>query len=209
MKASSRFIGVDFETSGLNPRGGHFPVQIGVSIFDDSAPLGVRMISTLIARQHPRLYKIDPDAMAVHGIPLEQLENAPSCADVDRVLVEQMADHTAEHGAGNLIAVGWNVGTFDMVFAEVFLPRFRALFSYRSFDLNAACMTIGGADYQAVKKSCYQVCEASASLSRQAGAPLAEAHDAGRDAWDALVTARHLWRMTEERSTSPDEILGL
>lgn len=204
MKASLRFIGIDFETTGLNPAKGHVPIQVGLASFN-STQTGppILWVSTMIGWQ-PGSYQCDPVAMNVHGFkPADfDLDVAPSRRDVDDDCCETLAPiaDLFDDGTG-LIPVGWNVGSFDMAFCSAHLPRLRSRFGYRAFDLNSACFAIAGADAAAMKAElksyAVDLCRANGDEARP--------HHAGWDAWEALVCAQRIWSMVENRQVPPGE----
>ena len=132
------FVGLDGEMTGADIREGAKLVQIGASV--GVAP--EEQFCSLIGWA-PGEYFADPKAMEVHGIPPEEIHAAPRADEVDDRLYEWCLENggTAEKRA--LIAVGWNVGTFDMPFVRDALPRTYGLFSRRSADLNAVCFALG------------------------------------------------------------------
>ena len=60
----------------------------------------------------------DPKAMEVHGIPESEIHAAPRAAEVDSRLHDWCLEHGASEDKRALIAVGWNVGAFDMPFVS-------------------------------------------------------------------------------------------
>ena len=86
-----------------------------------------------------------------------------------------------------LIAVGWDVAAVDLPYISHYLPRFAALLSRQTVDLNAVCFTIAG-DASFRWKSLRRNAErhAEEELGR------ADWHDAGFDAAAALSSWNYL-----------------
>lgn len=203
MKQSLRFIGLDFETTGLDPSRGHVPIQVGLASFNET-PTGppVLWVSTMIGWE-PGSYVCDPAAMDVHGFKVADfdLDVAPCRREVDDDCFETLGPIADKFPQGGLIPVGWNVGTFDMMFCEAHLPRLRTRFGHRVFDLNSACYAIAGADAGAMK---LELKRYAASMSRLQG-DMPRPHHAGWDAFEALICAQRIWQMVENYQIAPAE----
>lgn len=134
------YIGLDFETSGLQPAL-HVPIQIGISD-------GEHNFSSLIGgwnwRHQPWTDDFEGRPMAVwsydsedvHHIQIDDLLFAPSVELVDGFAAKWVSEHFGDNPRKN-IAVGWNVASFDFQFLRKWMPETAKLFSYRSVDLNA------------------------------------------------------------------------
>jgi DNA polymerase III epsilon subunit-like protein len=206
VKESLRFIGIDFETTGLSVTSGHVPIQVGIASFNhaETGP-PIPWVSTMIGWQ-PGSYQCDPIAMGVHGFTPRDfdLDVAPPRREVDELCCEALAPISDTFSGSALIPVGWNVGSFDMVFCAAHLPKLRSRFGHRAFDLNSACFAIAGADADAMKAELKRY---ASDLSYSNG-DTPRPHHAGWDAWEALVCARRIWSMVENRQVDPTVAWG-
>lgn len=121
-----KLCGVDIETSGVNVNI-HSTIQIGIVL-----PNGKKLVSDLIPQEY---LAIDPKALEVNGFTRERLMRAPFAPIVDEELSTTMCE--AGYGEGDLTAVGFNVGSFDIPFIRKDLPKVAKFFSYRNLDLTA------------------------------------------------------------------------
>lgn len=180
-------VGVDIETTGTRDTPRARLVQVGAAAFGDPP---ARWFSSLVA--HPLTeMAVDPLAMSVHGIHLEEILRAPSPAQVDAALSTWLAEHGAT-AADPAVAVGWNVASFDLAFIAETLPHARTLLARRSIDLNAVCLALSGlhpgADFEHLKAS--SKTWAAAELER-AGLG-SHPHDACWDAAEAVLALHWL-----------------
>lgn len=104
-----REIIFDTETTGLSPEQGDRVIEIGAIEMVNRFPTG----KTFHHYLHPGDQPIHPDAEAIHGISMEQLEGKPSFADV-------LDEFIAFFGEGQLIA---HNAKFDMGFINAELKR--------------------------------------------------------------------------------------
>jgi hypothetical protein len=97
------------------------------------------------------------------------------------------------------VAVGWNVGAFDMPFVRDALPMTCPLFSRRTADLNAVCFTLGGALHlggSTPKWSTWKrLAKEAAQSSLLAAGVATDWHDAGYDAVASLAA----WNWLRDR----------
>jgi DNA polymerase III epsilon subunit-like protein len=126
------FAGLDIETTGSDIDAGHGLIQVGIKTEDQFE---------FVMDVNPLPCEIDPKAMTIHKIPMERIQAAPTPEVVDARLEAAFADHYGSERV-RLIAVGWNVGSFDMPFIKKYLPVSFGRFSYRSVDLNSPLFTI-------------------------------------------------------------------
>lgn len=84
MKNKRYFFVIDFETGGLDPQK-HDPVQVAVQVLD---PQTLRPVSSFVSYIKPDPSRVSPEALAIHGISLETLADAPEPCDVFEALVE-------------------------------------------------------------------------------------------------------------------------
>src|SRR5271155_3016324 len=126
------FMGLDIESTGSERPPTRQLIQIGVA-----SQTGFVFTSDV---GHPHgEFEFDPEARKVNGFTDERVEAGPRPLVVDERLTEWLRARDVKAKRG--IAIGWNVGSFDMPFVRHYLPRSSKLFSYRTIDLNAVCMT--------------------------------------------------------------------
>ena len=137
--------------------------------------------------------------MAVHGIPVETIFKAPRAPEVDERLHAWCLARGASAERRSVVAVGFNVGAFDLPFVRDALPKTTALLSRRTVDLNAVCFTLGDALLLGGSRPKWSTWKrlakdaAQAELTALGVAP--QWHDAGYDALAALVS----WRWFREK----------
>lgn len=139
------FIGLDTETTGSDILNGAKIIQVGFTIRTSEG--GIATFTQGICPAGVR-EGWEPEAEAVHGIPLETVLNGDdffNAEDVDKWsyewLVENGVDRKVRH---NNIPVGLNVSGFDMPFIRKWLPQTYSLFSRRTADLNAMFFALDG-----------------------------------------------------------------
>lgn len=189
------FFGLDGEMSAADlPEGGRL-IQIGIAAhtLTDGTTLtaGSEAFSMMM---NPGEMYWEPVAAGVHGIPREAIEQAAPAAEVDEALYQWLIEHGARaNRRENTVAVGFNVGSFDLPHLAAVLPRSHSLFNRRSLDLNAVCFTLDGATLAGVSASAETWKTAAkdyavATLERLGY--VENQHDAG---YDALLHL-HVWR---------------
>lgn len=191
------FFGLDGEMSAPDIASGGRLIQIGIAAHEGSSGEMLRGTETFCSLIYPGPeYAWSPRAEGVHGFTREQIDVAPKAEIVDEMLVNWMAACGVEEGKarGGVIAVGFNVGSFDLPHLEIVLPRTYRLFSRRTVDLNALCFTLDGMPHQGetpVKWSGWKRLAKTYAerVLHEAGAG-GEEHDAG---FDALIHL-HGWR---------------
>jgi DNA polymerase III epsilon subunit-like protein len=175
-------VGIDIETTGTLATPGARLVQVGAAAFADRAD---RWFSSLVSHPGAEL-GIDPDAMAVHNIPLDVIQQAPPAHEVDDELAAWLADRGATE-ANPAVAVGWNVASFDLVFIAESLPHTRELLARRSIDLNAVCMALSdlpdSSDFATVKSEAKRWAATRLERAGLGNRP----HDACWDAAEAVL----------------------
>ena len=192
------FLGLDGEMSASDlARGGRL-VQIGLAAGTAESDRFVEVIGWAEGE-----FAADPKAMAVHGIPAERILAAPRAAEVDERAFAFCLAHGGSAAHRTLIAVGWNVGAFDMPFVKDALPRTCSLFSRRTVDLNAVCFTLGGVlrlggsspKWNTLKR----LAKDAAQAALLAGGTATTWHDAGYDALASLLA----WQWLRDRIRQP------
>ncbi len=142
-------VGLDIETTGAKPiRERYKTIQIGIAFGTlDTFVSDVGWAATA--------FEFDPEARKVNKFTDERVRGATWWRYVEESAVNYMAAHGLQlepnemqkaHGWKPLraIAVGWNVGSFDLEYLAKDMPRLAALFSYHSIDLNSICYALGG-----------------------------------------------------------------
>ena len=188
-------MGVDLETTMSDPPPRGRLLQIGVcfAVVEPCKPMlsGAKFVSDV---GYPDFETMERSAEAdkVHGITLERIGRAKSVWDVDR----ELSLFLLANGVGpkRAIAIGWNVGGFDMPFVRFYLPMSAQRFSYRTIDLNAVCMTVGTAR-SIPWKTLKDKSKAYAAEWIRSSYPEVGPHDAGYDAMEAVVCWR--WLVSE------------
>lgn len=166
-----RFIGLDIETSGTDVNV-HSLLQIGVydSVSKDTFVADVRPPSDAV---------FHPEAMAVNGISQDRMQKAYLPGRIDEMLYEWLAVRGL---IGNHVhVIGFNVGSFDMLFVRKTFLVVGAKLSYRTVDLNSILFALdqaGVGDFDSLKH------EAKAYGARHVTGPVGARgwHDAGFDA---------------------------
>ena len=128
-------VGVDIETSGVNP-GFHRVIQLGLAVPTVS---GLALFSSLVRPSEPMVF--DDSAFRVHGIPLDAVLAAPS---VEQVAADAVAFLDEFAPADVLLSCGFNVASFDLAFLAADVPDVRARFSHRALELNSVSMFLDG-----------------------------------------------------------------
>lgn len=122
MKTTSDILIIDVETTGVDHLK-HACIEIGALLLDrDLNP--IKEYSTFIAPWAGA--EIQPEAMAVNGISMADLERAPSIAQV----IEQF-DCIFQPTARKLFISGWNVW-FDMGFLKMLYAKAERPWPFRS-----------------------------------------------------------------------------
>lgn len=130
------FLGLDIETSGIALSKGSRLIQIGI-VAGDGAEY------CRLVRPTDGDFEWDPESATVHGIPLQAVYDAAPDTEIDAELFQWLLAHGGHADKRVLIAVGFNVQSFDLPFIRHSLPMSGDLISRRSVDLNSICFTMG------------------------------------------------------------------
>lgn len=131
----------------------------------------------------------EESAESIHGISRKELEDAPTAEDVDDLFYGWLLSIGAKPKRRLIVPVGMNVGAFDMLFVNKFLPRSAELFTRRCVDVNGVCFSMDGIPYFDEPKSAAEWKSLSLEYGRRQwrakfGEDSALApHDALFDAW--------------------------
>lgn len=178
-----KIAGLDLETTGLSLE--HQVVQVGVAL----PGLGGLSRPAVFARDIGwpiETLSIDRGALEINRFTIERITAGERASSVDATLaawlrVQGVKDH-------ELVALGWNVGAFDLPRFQRTLPHSARFFHpYRAVDLNSLCYFVGlhlEEDPAAVKSACREY----VARNRMPAAW----HDAGYDAAGALLVLQWL-----------------
>lgn len=177
-----KIAGLDLETTGIDPTAGHRIIQIGIA-FPDKTVTGYDILPE-------GDINISAEALGVNHFTLERIGRATKQSHVDAVLADELKSRG--YTPGSIHAIGWNVGSFDLNFVRMELPKIAGYFSHRCIDLTGIAMlkaVIDGGNYRDLKEQYH-------SLAAQA---LSEEHPQWHDAvWDARAALKVYQMMTEE-----------
>lgn len=127
------FAVLDIETGGFSKKKNAI-VEVAILFLNSDREI-VEEYQTLIApyprnpevaEEEGQLVSYKEDAMAVHGIPMEEIMNGPSAEEVGAKIVELIMKHDAH------VIVGHCAKGFDRPWIENFLERFGNGYKFRS-----------------------------------------------------------------------------
>ena len=104
----------DFETGGLDTSSCEI-LQIGACILNANSHKIVDTFQTKVCPDHPEL--VNPEALAVNGLTLEELKNAPPASVIFPVWIDWIKKYNTDKNKtswGAPIPGGWNIDGFDM-----------------------------------------------------------------------------------------------
>ena len=190
---SLQLIGLDGEMSAADTAAGGRLIQIGLAVHTTPDGTEAERPATFSSLINPGDITWDARAAAVHGYTLADVLTAPLASGVDDAVVTWLAQHGLDRERRG-IAIGFNVGAFDIPHLTLVLPRTARLFARRTIDLNALCFTLDGVAHQGTPASWsgwkrMATTYAERVIAANAAHDLA-AHDAG---YDALLHL-HAWR---------------
>ena len=125
------YVGLDCETSSDNFQTGR-PIQIGISIYVAGQ---LKEYQSYI--NHRELDDWSAEAENIHHISPQTLLTAPEAQTVDEELFQWLNKELDYPAINSLVAVGWNVNSFDFHFLKPILPLTMGLFSRRVVELNS------------------------------------------------------------------------
>lgn len=143
------YVGVDIETTGLDPAKDHRLIQIGIFYGGQAGFSKVQDV------RPDGDIKIDADALKVNSFDLTRIAAGQPRVDADIELYNYL--HGIQgYKEGSLTAVGWNVGSFDLNFIRKEMPMTAKMFSHRCLDLSGVCMLLADtyewADWRKLKE---------------------------------------------------------
>lgn len=171
------YIGVDGEMSHNEINENAALLQLGLAVRDTEGKM--QHFNTTMKPVEP--YMWDEAAANVHGFTREQVNGwGITVADADMLLSDWLASVGCRVSKrSENVAVGFSVGSFDMLFVKKFLPQTFSFFSRRFYDLNALVYMLSiktGESFLTVKRNVME------EVVEQIGYD--NAHDAG---WDAIM----------------------
>lgn len=180
------FVGLDIETTGLEPEQGHRLIQFGLylpktceRLVRDILPMGLMVL--------------DPEAMQVNGFTADRIQQGTPNDEADEEIAAWISAEGIE--PGSLVAVGFNVGWFDQHgFLKKELPKTYQFFGRRSVDLTGItylASEVSGVPRETVKERVRQ------AVARKMDGD-ARWHDAGYDAEAAIVTFEYMQESLKE-----------
>lgn len=141
------YIGLDGEMSGIDINNGHKLIQIGLAKMVDGE---MTSTSSLL---NPGKMSWSEEAESVHLFSRDRIKKEgrePKSVD------HELADWVSlKPDRQRTIAVGFNVGSFDMPFVSQTLPVLKSRMSRRSVDLNSILFAMSDSDreFQKFKKA--------------------------------------------------------
>jgi len=139
-------------------------------------------------------YSFTQTALDVNGFTHDRIRSGPKPEKVDAELVEWLHAKGIKEYNPSLIAVGWNVGAWDLAFVRYYLPRFSKFLSYRTVDLNAVTFAASfvvdrqGLSYYTIKTNAKRYAEERLKVVY----PSPAWHSAGFDAAASLAAFEYL-----------------
>lgn len=189
------YIGLDCETSSRSLSSGGKLIQFGISFYSSDG--GFYTFSDYVRNEEMAW---DSEAELIHGISYDYLADKRSAVDVDNDLYTIIKDIKSSNY--NLVAVGYNVGSFDLPFFNEAFPLSMSLFSHRVVDLNSLCFLLDSvySDPKGLTHSWSKpyLKDYAHSYMLSSGVNL-QAHDAGYDAAEAIISLGFIQKVLGER----------
>ena len=193
-------LGLDGEMSAAELEEGGRLIQAGFAVRTSQ---GLEVFEALISWGDDMSW--DPRAALLHGLQEQDVRDAQTPSEVDDAAYEWLMARGGVEGRRQMVAVGFNVGAFDLPFFRQALPRTMTLISRRSLDLNAVCFTLDGWDPRSEDTRSWSGWKRSA---KKAAAKMLDAagiggseHSAGYDAALAIGCVEYLRREIRADST--------
>jgi hypothetical protein len=126
-------IGLDIESSTDNPQTG-FILQIGIAHYNDD-----KIVTKEWLINYPTSFwdgvNWSGDSYRVHQISKEKLQDSGlNIQELDSNIYTYLKNLNQE---GIFIPVGFNVGSFDLLFIKKEMPKINSLLSHRTIELNS------------------------------------------------------------------------
>lgn len=144
-----KFIALDGEMTASSLAMGGRIFQIGlVSIIKDAANNpNIQESFTLTFNPGEDEYYWEEEAETIHGVREEEMLDAIPAREADELIYNWLVSQGVDAKTSPAVAIGFNVGSFDLPHIAEVLPKTYSLFSGRSVDINALCFTLDGVDY--------------------------------------------------------------
>jgi oligoribonuclease (3'-5' exoribonuclease) len=123
-----KFIGLDLECTGRDHRL-HKIIQIGLAVRTDSGVVSLKRDVKQV------LYRYEEAALQVCKFTHERIAAGSDAEEAELRCLEFLMEHAPT--PKRLIAVGWNVGGFDLQFIKDQFPVLEQRLHYRHVDLNS------------------------------------------------------------------------
>lgn len=175
---NERLIGLDLETSGLDPQK-HVVLQVGLALDETD------IFRSDVGWGHQEWEEAEKEALAVNGFTYARVLDGPRAYQVDQAMVAWLAQRSYV-APRSLCPVGWNVAGFDMPFFALAFPATNRLMHYRTVELTAICVALelaGGADAWDIKR---------AAQAHAAKEVVGKIHEAGFDAAAGIAALHYL-----------------
>jgi len=173
------YIGLDIETSDLKIDDNAKIIQLGLSCIVAGRPV---VFSSMVKNEGETF--ISEESFSVHGISAGELVSAPSLSEVEYNAIKWLEELVDLSESEKLIAVGWNVNSYDLPFINKFMPNLRKFFSHRVVELNSLCYLLGGSSHFEYRSSDSIKLQAKNINKKLLGEfnVIGDEHDAGYDA---------------------------
>lgn len=190
---------IDYETTGTSVLAGHEPVQLGAVRLDRETLAETASFVSLVRPLAPE--RADPEAMAIHGIPLERLAGAPDAAAVVRGLEAAVFIERERARPWRTVFLAAHNATFDRAFHELLLERAGLdpdRHGHRWYDTWTAALALGDALALDLPSSA-----SLDALCRRFAIPRDEPHDALADARATGAVLRALRALARDATSRP------
>ncbi|MFM7088876.1 MAG: hypothetical protein ACKOW9_05105 [Candidatus Paceibacterota bacterium] len=183
-------VGLDCETSARSLVDGGRLIQFGLSYYDGVG--GYNLLSEYVRWDS---MKWEDQAEGIHNISKEMLLDMRYANDIDESLYKFIKP--LNDSGLNLIAAGYNVGSFDLPFFHHAFPETMRLFSHRVVDLNSICFildSVNGVSAKTHPTPFKSILKEYSNDLIQSHLPNLDPHDAGYDALEAIFSITYIQR---------------
>lgn len=130
---STHLLSIDIETSGTDPRV-HGIIELGAVHVESGVEFEAQVRHTDLV--------VAPEAMRVNKVDVSTLDDPARkpLGQVDFEFLTWLAElKRTQNITGRLIAVGYNVASFDLAFINAQMSKSAAQFAHRAIELNSLC----------------------------------------------------------------------
>lgn len=121
---------LDLETSGVDPSK-HSILSIGIVVSDD----GFETCQSFYEEIKYDELVISPDAIAINNIEFKSQEGRINLEKADNKAFNFVKKHFPKNN--KIMAIGLNIGEFDLLFINRYMPKLASLFDRRSVNINS------------------------------------------------------------------------